>query len=41
MFDGPDDTHSGLSHNLPCPECGHELHPFLPCSDVCACAHHR
>ena len=29
------DTH--LSHDLPCPRCGHELHTFLACGDDCAC----
>jgi len=29
------DTH--LSHGLPCPRCGHELHTFLACGDNCAC----
>ncbi|MDX6373917.1 MAG: hypothetical protein QOD98_2905 [Nocardioidaceae bacterium] len=29
------DTH--LSHDLPCPRCGHELHTYLACGDDCAC----
>jgi hypothetical protein len=29
------DTH--LSHDLPCPRCGHALHTFLACGDNCAC----
>jgi hypothetical protein len=29
------DTH--LSHDLPCPRCGHDLHTFLACGDDCAC----
>jgi hypothetical protein len=27
-----------LSHDLPCPQCGHGMHTFLPCSDTCDCA---
>ncbi|WP_174249909.1 hypothetical protein [Pimelobacter simplex] len=27
-----------LSHDLPCPACGHAAHTFLACSDTCACA---
>ncbi len=26
-----------LSHDLPCPRCGHAVHTFLACSDACAC----
>ena len=26
-----------LSHDLPCPSCGHELHTYLACGDDCAC----
>lgn len=26
-----------LSHDLPCPACGHARHTFLACSDTCAC----
>jgi hypothetical protein len=26
-----------LSHDLPCPRCGHAVHTFLACSDTCAC----
>ena len=36
---GPGSVH--LSHDLPCPECGHARHTYLPCSDTCACAHDR
>lgn len=33
-----DRTHEiPLSHDLPCPHCGHAAHTFLPCSDSCAC----
>lgn len=36
------DTHSTtvttlLSHGLPCQNCGHEIHTFLPCGDMCSC----
>ena len=27
-----------MSHFLPCPRCGHEVHTYLACSDTCACA---
>ena len=37
MWDTPtDDVH--LSHDLPCPECGHAVHSYLPCSESCDCA---
>lgn len=26
-----------LSHDLPCPGCGHAVHTYLPCSDTCSC----
>ena len=26
-----------LSHDLPCPRCGHAAHIFLACSDTCDC----
>jgi hypothetical protein len=26
-----------LSHDLPCPRCGHGAHTYLPCGDLCAC----
>lgn len=26
-----------LSHDLPCPACGHAVHTYLACSDTCAC----
>ena len=25
-----------LSHDLPCPACGHAVHTYLACSDPCA-----
>lgn len=27
-----------LSHDLPCPACGHAAHTYLACSDSCACS---
>ena len=27
-----------LSHDFPCPICGHAVHTYLPCSDTCDCA---
>jgi hypothetical protein len=26
-----------LSHDLPCPACGHAVHTYLPCDDGCDC----
>ena len=26
-----------LSHDRPCPDCGHGEHVYLPCSDTCDC----
>ncbi|MGA8249039.1 MAG: hypothetical protein WB797_19180 [Nocardioides sp.] len=26
-----------LSHDRPCPYCGHALHTYLACSDTCDC----
>lgn len=26
-----------LSHEMPCPDCGHAMHTYLPCSDTCEC----
>lgn len=26
-----------MSHFLPCPRCGHEVHTYLACSDTCTC----
>jgi hypothetical protein len=26
-----------LSHDPPCPRCGHAAHTFLACSDMCDC----
>jgi hypothetical protein len=26
-----------LSHDMPCPYCGHGAHRYLPCSETCRC----
>jgi hypothetical protein len=26
-----------LSHDVPCPACGHAAHTYLPCDDFCDC----
>lgn len=26
-----------LSHDMPCPQCGHALHVYLACGDSCDC----
>ena len=26
-----------LTHDLPCPACGHAVHTYLPCDDSCDC----
>ena len=30
-------TKQHLSHDLPCPACGHAVHTYLACSDSCPC----
>lgn len=37
MWDLPAENQAHLSHDLPCPRCGHDFHVFLPCSETCAC----
>jgi len=37
MWDKVTDSEQHLSHDLPCPRCGHEVHTFLACGDDCAC----
>ena len=37
MWDTVQISRSRLSHDLPCPECGHAAHSYLPCSDLCRC----
>ncbi len=40
MWDTADDAVDGnvhLSHDMPCPRCGHAPHNYLECSDTCRC----
>ena len=37
MWDTVQTSELHLSHDLPCPQCGHGAHSYLPCSDSCAC----
>jgi hypothetical protein len=37
MWDTVEITSSHLSHDMPCPGCGHAAHIYLSCSDSCAC----
>jgi hypothetical protein len=37
MWDTVLETGSRLSHEMPCPTCGHAIHRFLACSDHCDC----
>ncbi len=37
MWDEAQECRGHLSHDLPCLECGHAMHTFLPCSDECQC----
>lgn len=41
MWDTVETNQVHLSHDLPCSECGHGRHTYLPCSDTCTCAHGR
>jgi len=36
MWDTVVETSTHLSHDLPCPRCGHGGHHYLPC-DHCTC----
>ena len=38
MWDKVTDSEQHLSHDLPCPRCGHGLHTFLACDERCDCA---
>ena len=38
MWDTVEASDIHMSHDLPCPRCGHAAHSYLPCSDVCDCA---
>jgi hypothetical protein len=37
MWDTVETTRTRLSHDMPCPGCGHAAHSFLSCSDSCGC----
>lgn len=37
MWDTVETTSTHLSHDRPCPACGHATHTYLPCSDSCDC----
>lgn len=39
MWDDDEDDAppAGLSHEMPCPRCGHPPHLFLRCHDSCDC----
>lgn len=37
MFDTAFTEHTNLSHDMPCPRCGHGRHSFLACSEQCSC----
>jgi len=37
MWDTVQTNEMHLSHDLPCPRCGHAVHTYLACSDTCAC----
>ncbi len=37
MWDTVQTNETHLSHDLPCPRCGHALHTYLACSDTCGC----
>ncbi len=38
MWDTAQTNQLHLSHDLPCPRCGHAVHTYLACSDTCECA---
>jgi hypothetical protein len=37
MWDNAERTTTNLSHDMPCTQCGHATHSYLPCSDECDC----
>jgi hypothetical protein len=37
MWDTVETSPAHLSHDLPCPRCGHGIHTFLSCGDGCEC----
>ena len=38
MWDTIESETVHLSHDLPCPQCGHGVHTYLPCSETCDCS---
>ena len=38
MWDTVQTNTMHLSHDLPCPRCGHAAHTYLACGDTCDCA---
>jgi hypothetical protein len=38
MWDTVSDNDQHLSHDLPCPRCGHAMHTYLVCDEHCDCA---
>lgn len=37
MWDTAENDRTHLSHDMPCPGCGHAAHTYLSCSDSCGC----
>jgi hypothetical protein len=37
MWDTVQENNLHLSHDLPCPRCGHAMHTFLVCDEHCDC----
>lgn len=37
MWDTVDSARTRLTHDMPCPRCGHAPHTYLACSDECSC----
>jgi hypothetical protein len=37
MWDTGKSQEEHLSHDLPCPWCGHAGHFYLPCDEACGC----
>jgi hypothetical protein len=37
MWDTVQTNDVHLSHDLPCPRCGHAVHTYLACGDTCDC----
>ncbi|GAB3262733.1 hypothetical protein GCM10027448_37100 [Nocardioides dilutus] len=38
MWDTVETHREHLSHDMPCPRCGHAMHRFLTCDANCSCA---